>query len=55
MSIGREASCGGPDSSSTAKRYKVSRQVVLIDTSARAAIRRRMFQDLLSLSLNVLA
>ena len=39
MSIGRDASSGDPDFSSTAKQYKVSRQRVLIDTFARAAIR----------------
>ena len=44
MTIGREASSGGPAFSSTAKRYKVSRRCVLIDTFAHAAIRRRMFQ-----------
>ena len=44
MSIGRESSTGGPDLSSTTKRYKVSRRRVLIDTFARAATRKRMFQ-----------
>ena len=44
MSIGRETSSGGPDFSSMAKRYKVSRRRVLIDTFTCAAIKRRMFQ-----------
>ena len=44
MSIGREASSGGPDFSSMAERYEVSRRRVSIDTFTCAAIRRRMFQ-----------
>ena len=54
MSIRREASSGGPDFSSQAKQYKVSRPSVLVDTFACETIRRRMFQDLLSPSNNVL-
>ena len=44
MSIGKNASSGGLDISSTAKQYKVSRRRVLLNTFAQAAIRRRMFQ-----------
>ena len=44
-----------PRLSFPAKQYKVSRRCVLVYTFAREAIRRRMFQDLLFPSNNVLA
>ena len=48
MSIRRETNSGGPDLSTPAKGYKVSRQRVLVGTFICEAIRRRMFKDLLS-------